>query len=112
MLGRCDVENIGTARSRVHQFYKKMATSAAGDLVCDEFAILENNLFEEDTDFNLQLEHFSKDIIESEENTVFQCNLCAKVCKSQRGLSRHITSKHKFYNCWTYRNLFWKVQRN
>ena len=75
-----------------------MATSAAGELVCDEFAILENNLFEEDTDFNLQLEHFSKDIIESEENTVFQCNLCAKVCKSQRGLSRHITSKHKKNN--------------
>ena len=104
-----------------------MATCAAGDLMCNEFAaILENNLFEEDTDFTLQLENFSKDIIESEENTGFHCNLCAKVCKSQRGLSRHryyLRSTRKmmryqgiprlqFYNCWTCRNLFWKVQRN
>lgn len=44
----------------------------------------------------VQTRFFSSNFqIEDEVNDAFSCNFCEKVCKSKRGLSRHITCKHK-----------------
>ena len=83
---------------QIHFLTVKMAALQEDYFVGDDFeailSALEENILESDPDLAAQMDLFSEDIGESESMPSFQCNLCAKVCKTKRGLSRHTKCKH------------------
>ena len=52
----------------------------------------DDGLFERD--FTSELNSVAEEIEEDKETVNFPCNICSKVCKSRRGLSRHQNAKH------------------
>ena len=78
----------------------KMAALEADFLVGEEleelFVLLDGVFLDEDVDFNAEIDSMVKEVADSEENTSgFKCDLCRKVCKSERGLARHQKCKHE-----------------
>ena len=79
----------------------KMAALEADFLVGEEleelFVLLDGGFLDEDVDFNAEIDSMVKEVADSEENTSgFKCDLCRKVCKSERGLARgHQKCKHE-----------------
>lgn len=76
----------------------KMA-AAAEDYFGDEdldaiLLILEENILENNTDFTGEFEGIVDEINDEVPAAGFQCSECEKVCKSQRGLTRHRNVKH------------------
>ena len=67
----------------------------AGEELDDLFLLLDGGFLEDDTNFNVEM-----DVAVSEVSAVctskesFKCEQCEKVCKSKRGLARHIKLKH------------------
>ena len=96
-----DVDKRRTARALVHETEEKMASVH----VCDEEFLVGD-------DFDVILSLLEEDVLNGEEELVaqvneivnevdfpppaagFKCDICDKVCKSQRGLTRHNTAKH------------------
>ena len=61
----------------------------------DLFMLIDGGILDSDQVLNQQIESIATEIASNEENLAgFQCNECDKVCKSQRGLTRHINAKH------------------
>ena len=58
----------------------------------------ETNIFEEDDDMQEEVECVTSEIANTDTDDVlfsgFSCTQCEKVCKSKRGLTRHINVKH------------------
>ena len=75
-----------------------MATSkvdflAGSDL--DKLFVLIGGFLDNDKDLNNHIESVANKIISDEQSTEgFQCSKCGKVCKAQRGLTRHFNMKH------------------
>ena len=77
----------------------KMAAQAgdylAGEDLDDLFELLDGGFLDDDIGFNVELDAVVTEISnEGEDIVVFRCKQCDKVCKSQRGLTRHCNSKH------------------
>ena len=79
----------------------KMAALEADFLVGEEleelFVLLDGGFLDEDVDFNAEIDSMVKEVADSEEENTsgFKCDLCRKVCKSERGLARH--QKNTFF---------------
>ena len=67
-----------------------------GDDLDDLFMLIDGGILDGDQVLNQHIESIATKIASNEENLAagFQCNECDKVCKSQRGLTRHVNAKH------------------
>lgn len=75
-----------------------MAAHAGGDYLAGEdlddlFELLEGGFLDEDVDFNVELDAVITEV-EAYEEVGYPCQDCDKICKSQRGLTRHRNVKH------------------
>ena len=67
-----------------------------GDDLDDLFLLLEGGFLDEDADLNREVDDLVTEVAADEENAEgYKCNSCDKICKSQRGLSRHKNATHK-----------------
>ena len=67
-----------------------------GDDLDDLFMLIDGGILDGDQVLNQHIESIATEIASNEGNLAagFQCNECDKVCKSQRGLTRHVNAKH------------------
>lgn len=66
-----------------------------GEDLDDLFALIDGGFLDDDITFNVELDAVVTEVSNDGEDTVmFRCKQCDKVCKSQRGLTRHCNSKH------------------
>ena len=63
----------------------------AGKDLDDLYALLDNGFLNEDVDFEKDLAAL---VIAESHEANFCCDECSKVCKTQRGLTRHKNTKH------------------
>ena len=68
-----------------------MADFVTGDELDDLCLAIEEDLFWEDEGFNQDMDNCVSELSSVSD---IKCNFCEKKCKSQRGLSRHVKSKH------------------
>ena len=67
-----------------------------GEDLEDIFNLLEGSFLENDDDLCQLVNDIAYEVDGDEENIGgFKCSQCDKICKSQRGLTRHINSKVK-----------------
>ena len=75
-----------------------MATSGdffVGDELDELFSIIDGGFLENEDTISSHLDHVTTEVAASESTSAcFRCEQCEKVCKSQRGLTRHINAKH------------------
>ena len=57
-------------------------------------AAMEDNLFEQDEDITAQIDEVVEAMEENQPVCRFSCDQCDKICKTQRGLRRHKSTKH------------------
>ena len=57
-------------------------------------AAMEDNLFDQNEDFNPQIDEVVGELGENQPACSFSCDHCDKICKTQRGLTRHKNTKH------------------
>ena len=58
--------------------------------------LIDGGILDGDQVLNQQIESIATEIASKDEILAgFQCNECDKVCKSQRGLTRHVTYQRK-----------------
>ena len=66
-----------------------------GDDLDDLFSLIDGGFLDGDVPFNQEIDGIVAEVASNEESTAsFQCDQCEKVCKSQRGLTRHTNVKH------------------
>ena len=66
-----------------------------GDDLDDLFTLIDGGFLDDNDEFNQEIDHIATEVASNEENiSRFKCNQCEKVCKSQRGLTRHTNVKH------------------
>ena len=78
----------------MHSFVKMAARQEefiAGKDLDDLYAILDNGFLDKDVDFEKDLAAL---VIAESHEANFCCDECSKVCKTQRGLTRHKNTKH------------------
>ena len=67
----------------------------AGEDLDDLFELLDGGFLDDDANFNVELDtvvtEITKDGVDA---AFFRCQQCDKICKSQRGLTRHRNVKH------------------
>ena len=67
-----------------------------GDDLDELFSLIDGGFLDGDDSFNQDIESIAVEVAANEESLPsFKCNQCEKVCKSQRGLTRHINAKHR-----------------
>ena len=67
-----------------------------GDDLDELFSLIDGGFLDGDNSFNQDIESIAVEVAANEESLPsFKCNQCEKVCKSQRGLTRHINAKHR-----------------
>ena len=54
-------------------------------------SLIEEDILVEDDGFTAEVE----EIVENQPSNSFSCDQCDKVCKTQRGLTRHKNTKHR-----------------
>jgi len=83
---------------KVHRFLKNMATAGdffTGDDLDDLFSLIDGGFLDDNDEFNSAISNMVNEVSTDEgNNTGFKCSQCEKVCKSQRGLTRHVNVKH------------------
>lgn len=72
----------------------KMDSSVSGEDLDAILTALEDNLLDQDEDFCTQINDITDEIGENQPSCGFSCDHCDKVCKTQRGLTRHTNTKH------------------
>ena len=66
-----------------------------GDDLDDLFSLIDGGFLDGDDSFNQEIDDIATEVASNEESTAsFKCSQCEKVCKSQRGLTRHTNVKH------------------
>ena len=63
---------------------------------------IEDNLLVEDEELSSQINSVVEEVRVNPPNSGYPCNLCDKVCKTQRGLTTHRNAKHKTANVEAY----------
>lgn len=66
-----------------------------GDDLDDLFFLLEGGHLDIDDTFNQELDVIVSEVAADDQQTSFTCEVCNKICKSKRGLTRHTNAKHK-----------------
>ena len=59
---------------------------------------IDDNILDENEEFTSEINAVVEEIGDHPPSSGFSCDLCDKVCKTQRGLTRHRNSKHKTAN--------------
>lgn len=67
----------------------------AGEDLDDLYFLLDGGHLDDDDGFNVEINAAVSEVADAEVFQTFKCNQCEKVCKSKRGLTRHINTKHK-----------------
>ena len=68
----------------------------AGEDLEDIYYLLDGGFLDEEETIAAEVDEIATEVARDEENTeVFTCDTCQKICKSRRGLTRHINTKHK-----------------
>ena len=66
-----------------------------GDDLDDLFSLIDGGFLDGDDSLNKHIDDIATEIASNENNIAsFKCSQCEKVCKSQRGLTRHTNVKH------------------
>ena len=73
-----------------------------GDDLDAVLALLEEDILGESEEFVGEVENIVGELNEFTPHAGFHCNLCEKVCKSNRGLTRHKKMKHDQQNAKDY----------
>ena len=74
-----------------------MATSSdfyEGDELEALFLSIDDGFLEQEEDFNADINFAVSQIEKDDIKATFSCNLCKKICKSTRGLTRHKNTMH------------------
>lgn len=79
-------QNINNMASQQEDFY-------TGEDLEAILSALEEDLLEQDTEFTLEIDNIVEEM-GKERPSAFQCDLCDKICKTQRGFTRHKNAKH------------------
>ena len=88
----CRVGWVGSSGPlNLHSFVKMAARQVAGKDLDDLYDLLDNGFLDEDVDFEKDLAAL---VIAESQEANFCCDECSKVCKTQRGLTRHKNIKH------------------
>ena len=67
----------------------------AGEDLEDIFSFLDAGFLEDEKEFIEEIESMASEVANYEDNSLnFKCSYCSKLCKSKRGLSRHVNVKH------------------
>ena len=82
---------------------KKMAAAQedyyfGDDLVEAILSAIDDNILDENEKFTSEINAVVEDVGDHPPSSGFSCDLCDKVCKTQRGLTTHRNSKHKTAN--------------
>ena len=74
---------------------QKYVVFLAGEELDDLYLLLDGGYLEDDADFNVEIDDVVSEVsVVGVSNESFKCDQCEKVCKSKRGLARHIKVKH------------------
>ena len=72
-----------------------MSQKDGGEELDDLFLLHDHGYLEDDVDFNVEIDAVVTEVsVIGVSNESFKCKQCEKVCKSKRGLTRHIKVKH------------------
>ena len=81
---------------------KKMATAKEdyyfGDDLEAILSAIDDDILDENEKFTSEINAVVEDVGDHPPSSGFSCDLCDKVCKTQRGLTTHRNSKHKTAN--------------
>ena len=81
---------------------KKMAAAKEdyyfGDDLEAILSAIDDNILDENEKFTSEINAVVEDVGDHPPSSGFSCDLCDKVCKTQRGLTTHRNSKHKTAN--------------
>ena len=66
----------------------------AGEELDELYFLLDNGALDDDVDFNAELNALVNEVTADPNDSMFRCNQCEKICKSQQGLTRHKNAKH------------------
>ena len=67
----------------------------SGDDLDDLFSLIDGGFLDGNDEFNSEINSIVNEVATDERNTAsLKCDKCEKVCKSQRGMTRHINAKH------------------
>ena len=65
-----------------------------GDDLEDIYFLLEGGFLDDDEIITADIDNIATQVTADEEISVYKCEKCEKICKSKRGLSRHVNVKH------------------
>lgn len=66
-----------------------------GEDLEDVYFLLEGGFLDDDESIASDINIIATEVSSDEEIKVYQCDKCDQICKSKRGLTRHINVKHK-----------------